>query len=77
MAKLKGLNDVLSAEEIGAILGESYQDDSQEIEFESFLRVFLFANFLYKRLVEAKFDDGVSIGNFLAGVFETSISVGC
>uniref|UniRef100_A0A6V7QT25 Calponin-homology (CH) domain-containing protein n=1 Tax=Ananas comosus var. bracteatus TaxID=296719 RepID=A0A6V7QT25_ANACO len=41
MAKLKGLNDVLTAEEIGAILGESYQDDSQEIEFESFLREYL------------------------------------
>ncbi|XP_020083168.1 fimbrin-4-like isoform X1 [Ananas comosus] len=41
MAKLKGLNDVLTAEEIGTILGESYQDDSQEIEFESFLREYL------------------------------------
>lgn len=39
MVKLKGLNEVLTEEEISAILRESYPDTGQEIEFENFLRV--------------------------------------
>nr|CAD1825348.1 unnamed protein product [Ananas comosus var. bracteatus] len=41
MAKLNGLKDVLTEEEIGAILGETYSGNTQEIEFETFLREFL------------------------------------
>ncbi|KAK1267980.1 Fimbrin-like protein 2 [Acorus gramineus] len=41
MAKLKGLAERLSEEEITAILGESYSDLDSEIDFESFLRVYL------------------------------------
>ncbi|KAG1327304.1 Fimbrin-5 [Cocos nucifera] len=41
MGKLKGLNELLSEEEITAILGESYPDTGQEIDFESFLRAYL------------------------------------
>lgn len=40
MGKLKGLNELLTEEEITAILGESYPDTGQEIDFESFLRVY-------------------------------------
>lgn len=39
--KLKGLNGMLSEEEISAILGSSYPDTSQEIDFEAFLREYL------------------------------------
>jgi hypothetical protein len=39
MKKLRGLNEVVSVEEIAAFLSESYPDSDQEIEFESFLRV--------------------------------------
>jgi len=39
MKKLRGLNEVVSEEEIAAFLSESYPDSDQEIEFESFLRV--------------------------------------
>ncbi|XP_039131025.1 fimbrin-5-like isoform X1 [Dioscorea cayenensis subsp. rotundata] len=41
MVKLKGLNEVLTEEEISAILRESYPDTGQEIEFENFLRAYL------------------------------------
>ncbi|KAL6635028.1 hypothetical protein ACP70R_027699 [Stipagrostis hirtigluma subsp. patula] len=41
MKKLRGLNDVVSEEEIAAFLSESYPDSDQEIEFESFLREYL------------------------------------
>ncbi|XP_010913192.1 fimbrin-4 [Elaeis guineensis] len=41
MGKLKGLNELLNEEEITAILGESYPDTGQEIDFESFLRAYL------------------------------------
>ncbi|XP_010913959.1 fimbrin-4 [Elaeis guineensis] len=41
MGKLKGLKEVLTEEEISAILGESYPDTSQEIDFETFLRAYL------------------------------------
>ncbi|KAK1316666.1 Fimbrin-like protein 2 [Acorus calamus] len=41
MAKLKGLAERLSDEEIMAILGESYSDLDSEVDFESFLRVYL------------------------------------
>nr|XP_029121979.1 fimbrin-5 isoform X2 [Elaeis guineensis] len=41
MVKLKGLNELLTEQEITAILGESYPDTDQEIDFESFLRVYL------------------------------------
>ena len=39
MGKLKGLNEVLTEEEISSILVESFPDTSQEIEFEAFLQV--------------------------------------
>ena len=39
MKKLRGLNEVVSEEEIAAFLSESYPDSDHEIEFESFLRV--------------------------------------
>jgi Ca2+-binding EF-hand superfamily protein len=39
MKKLRGLNEVISEEEIAAHLSQSYPDADQEIEFESFLRV--------------------------------------
>ena len=41
MKKLRGLNEVVSEEEIAAFLLESYPDSDQEIEFESFLQVHL------------------------------------
>ncbi|KAH7663725.1 Calponin homology domain-containing protein [Dioscorea alata] len=41
MVKLKGLNEVLTEEEISAILRESYPDTGQDIEFENFLRAYL------------------------------------
>jgi plastin-1 len=41
MKKLRGLNEVVSEEEIAAFLSESFPDSDQEIEFESFLRVIL------------------------------------
>ncbi|CAN6274663.1 unnamed protein product [Urochloa humidicola] len=41
MKKLRGLNEVVSEEEIAAFLSESYPDSDQEIEFESFLREYL------------------------------------
>ncbi|KAK1274472.1 Fimbrin-1 [Acorus gramineus] len=41
MAKMKGLVERLSEEEILAILGESYLDEDAEVEFESFLKVYL------------------------------------
>lgn len=39
MIKLKGVNEVLTEDEITSILGESYPDTSNEIDFESFLHV--------------------------------------
>lgn len=39
MKKLRGLNEVVSEEEIATFLSDSYPDKDQEIEFESFLRV--------------------------------------
>jgi plastin-1 len=41
MKKLRGLNEVISEEEIAAHLSQSYPDADQEIEFESFLREYL------------------------------------
>ncbi|AQK74291.1 fimbrin-4 [Zea mays] len=41
MKKLRGLNEVVSEEEIAAFLSESYPDSDHEIEFESFLREYL------------------------------------
>lgn len=41
VAKLKSLSDLLSEDEIKSILSESSHDMNDEIEFESFLRVFL------------------------------------
>ncbi|XP_078165809.1 fimbrin-4-like [Carex rostrata] len=41
MLKLKGLKDEISAAEIASILSESYPDDTQEIEFEVFLKEYL------------------------------------
>lgn len=41
MVKLKGLNELLTEQEIAAILGESFPDTNQDIDFESFLRVLL------------------------------------
>ncbi|KAL5212211.1 hypothetical protein ABZP36_023058 [Zizania latifolia] len=41
MKKLRGLNEVVSEEEIAAHLSQSYPDSGQEIEFESFLREYL------------------------------------
>ncbi|ONK69248.1 uncharacterized protein A4U43_C05F20870 [Asparagus officinalis] len=41
MAKLKGLNNVLTKEDISTILAESNPDTSKEIDFESFLRAYL------------------------------------
>nr|CAB3450902.1 unnamed protein product [Digitaria exilis] len=41
MKKLRGLNEVVSEEEIAAFLSDSYPDNDQEIEFESFLREYL------------------------------------
>ncbi|KAG0449057.1 hypothetical protein HPP92_027545 [Vanilla planifolia] len=38
MVKVKGIKDVVSEEEITSILGESFPDTGQEIEFEQFLR---------------------------------------
>jgi len=40
MAKLKGLNNVLTEEEISTILAKTNPDTSKEIDFEFFLRVF-------------------------------------
>lgn len=51
MAKLKGLKDVLTEEEIDAILGEIYSGNTQEIEFETFLRVFFGFQFVICNLV--------------------------
>lgn len=39
MCKLKALKDILSADDISRILSESATDATQEIDFESFLRV--------------------------------------
>ncbi|KAK1306749.1 Fimbrin-like protein 2 [Acorus calamus] len=41
MAKMKGLAERLSEEEISVILSESYSDEDAEVEFESFLKVYL------------------------------------
>uniref|UniRef100_A0A0D9VKA9 Calponin-homology (CH) domain-containing protein n=1 Tax=Leersia perrieri TaxID=77586 RepID=A0A0D9VKA9_9ORYZ len=41
MKKLRGLNEVISEEEIASHLSQSYPDADQEIEFESFLREYL------------------------------------
>ncbi|GAV74610.1 CH domain-containing protein [Cephalotus follicularis] len=40
-AKLKAFTEMLNEDEIKGILGESYGDMSEEIEFESFLRAYL------------------------------------
>lgn len=39
MAKLKAFRELLSEEEIREILSESYSNISEEIDFETFLRV--------------------------------------
>lgn len=39
MAKIKALNEMLTEDEISTMLGESYPDRSQDVDFESFLRV--------------------------------------
>ncbi|URE14898.1 Fimbrin-like protein [Musa troglodytarum] len=41
MVKLKGLHEVLTEEEISAILNASYPDDSHEMDFEAYLRAYL------------------------------------
>ncbi|KQK18479.1 fimbrin-4 isoform X2 [Brachypodium distachyon] len=41
MKKLRGLNEVVSEDEIAAFLSEVYPDEDKEIEFESFLREYL------------------------------------
>ncbi|PKA60345.1 Fimbrin-like protein 2 [Apostasia shenzhenica] len=41
MVKLKGINEVLTEQEIASILGESYSDNSNEIDFEGFLQAYL------------------------------------
>lgn len=41
MAKLKAFRELLSEEEIRDILGKSYSNISEEIDFETFLRVYL------------------------------------
>ncbi|THU60338.1 hypothetical protein C4D60_Mb07t11600 [Musa balbisiana] len=41
MVKLKGLHEVLTEEEISAILNASYPDDDHEMDFEAYLRVLL------------------------------------
>ncbi|URE12290.1 Fimbrin-like protein [Musa troglodytarum] len=41
MGKLKGLNQVVTEQEIADILAESYPDTSHELDFEAFLRVYL------------------------------------
>ncbi|KAJ8621508.1 hypothetical protein MRB53_030037 [Persea americana] len=41
MAKLKAFRELLSEEEIREILGESYSNTSEGIDFETFLRVYL------------------------------------
>ncbi|KAG1326772.1 fimbrin-4 [Cocos nucifera] len=46
MGKMKGLKEVLTEEEISAILGESYRDTSQEIDFETFLQILFFERML-------------------------------
>ncbi|KAJ8477977.1 hypothetical protein OPV22_021704 [Ensete ventricosum] len=41
MGKLKGLNQVVTEQEIADILAESYPDTNHELDFETFLRVYL------------------------------------
>ncbi|XP_058070749.1 fimbrin-5-like isoform X2 [Magnolia sinica] len=41
MAKLKALREKISEEEIGKILGESYPNTTDEVDFEAFLRAYL------------------------------------
>lgn len=41
MGKLKGLNQVVTEQEIADILAESYPDTTHELDFEAFLRVTL------------------------------------
>ncbi|CAD5188761.1 fimbrin-1-like isoform X1 [Musa acuminata AAA Group] len=41
MVKLKGLHEVLTEEEISAILNASYPDDNHEMDFEAYLRAYL------------------------------------
>lgn len=41
MAKLKGLNNVLTEQDISTILAEANPEPSKDIDFESFLRVYL------------------------------------
>ncbi|CAL9090963.1 unnamed protein product [Musa acuminata var. zebrina] len=41
MGKLKGLNQVVTEQEIADILAESYPDTTHELDFETFLRVYL------------------------------------
>lgn len=41
MAKLKGLKDLVTEQEIAETLSESYAETSQELDFESFLKVIL------------------------------------
>ncbi|CAL9053588.1 fimbrin-5-like [Musa acuminata AAA Group] len=41
MGKLKGLNQVVTEQEIADILAESYPDTTHELDFEAFLRVYL------------------------------------
>lgn len=39
MSKLKNLNGMLTEKEISSILAESFSDTTQDIDFETFLRV--------------------------------------
>uniref|UniRef100_A0ACD5ZMA6 Uncharacterized protein n=1 Tax=Avena sativa TaxID=4498 RepID=A0ACD5ZMA6_AVESA len=54
MKKLRGLNEVVSEDDIAAFLSEVYPDPDQEIEFESFLREYL------NLLSRVSSDDGAS-----------------
>ncbi|XP_074590864.1 fimbrin-4-like [Curcuma longa] len=41
LAKLKGLKDLVTEQEIADMLSESYQETSQELDFETFLKAYL------------------------------------
>lgn len=44
--KLKGFSEVFNADEIKTILGESYSNPNEELDFETFLRVSLCMAFI-------------------------------
>lgn len=81
MVKLKNLGEILTAEEIRAILGESFSNKNDDIDFESFLRVsqwkmvfpgiFLFFYSLNFEILMC-FTFGRSIGSFNGNDLETA-----